>query len=225
MKIIVYRRVSTDEQADSRNGLNAQVDACQRWAIANGATITASFADEGISGAAGIAKRPGLLQAIQSLGKGDVLLVAKRDRLGRDALVLAMIESAVSRVKARIVSVAGEGTDGDDPASILMRRMIDGFAEYERLIIGARTKAALQAKKARGQRVGTVPFGHDLGSDGRTLTPNADEQTALAWMRQLRAQGLSFRNIGAELSGLGIKPKRALKWSAQSIKQILNPHH
>jgi DNA invertase Pin-like site-specific DNA recombinase len=90
------------------------------------------------------------------LKPGDSLLVAKRDRLGRDPIVVAMIESAVVRKGARIVSAAGEGTEGDEPSHVLMRHLIDAFAEYERLIIVARTKAALQAKKARGERVGYI---------------------------------------------------------------------
>ena len=50
------------------------------------------------------------------------------------------------------MSAAGEGTDSADPSALLMRRLIDSFAEYESLIIGARTKAALGAKKVRGER-------------------------------------------------------------------------
>jgi DNA invertase Pin-like site-specific DNA recombinase len=70
-------------------------------------------------------------QKRQKLFQVRVLLVAKRDRIGRlDPLPMAMIESAVRRKRARIVSAAGEGTENDDPSSILMRRMIDAFAEY-----------------------------------------------------------------------------------------------
>ena len=66
---------------------------------------------------------------------------AGSNRTGPDPLSMAMIEAAVKRHGARIVSAAGEGTEDDDPSSILMRRMIDAFAEYEKLIIGARTKS------------------------------------------------------------------------------------
>jgi DNA invertase Pin-like site-specific DNA recombinase len=70
------------------------------------------------------------MAAINELDNGDILLVAKRDRLGRDPLVLAMIESTVARAGAKIVSAAGEGTESDEPSAILMRRMIDAFSEY-----------------------------------------------------------------------------------------------
>ena len=81
-------------------------------------------------------------------------------------MTTAMIEAAVKRAGGRIVSAAGEGTESDDPASILMRRMIDAFAEYERLIIGFRTRSALAAKGARGERKGQVPYGRRLSGKG-----------------------------------------------------------
>ena len=65
-------------------------------------------------------KRPVLLDAIAALGPGDILMVAKRDRLSRgDPFVTAMIEAAVQRAGARILSAAGEGTESDEPSSIL----------------------------------------------------------------------------------------------------------
>ena len=76
-----------------------------------------------------------MLEAVQTISEGDVLLVSKRDRIGRlDPLDMAMIEAAVRQRGARIVSAAGEGTEDDGPSSILMRRMVDAFSEYERLI-------------------------------------------------------------------------------------------
>ncbi len=97
MQAIVYIRVSTEEQGQSGAGLAAQHDSCQRWADKAGATFVGPYSDEGVSGAAGLDKRPQLLLAIAMLAKGDVLLVAKRDRIARDPIVAAMIEAAVSR--------------------------------------------------------------------------------------------------------------------------------
>src|ERR1017187_7677382 len=129
----IYTRVSTEEEAESKNGLNAQEDATRAHAARQGWDVIDVFTDAGVSGGVGLEGRPGLLDAIATLDRGDVLLVAKRDRVGRlEPLARAMIEAAVKRQGARIISVAGEGTEGDDPASILMRRMIDAFGEYEK---------------------------------------------------------------------------------------------
>ena len=216
MATYAYLRVSTTSQAESGAGLDAQHDACQRAA----GTLAGVYRDEGVSGSTGLDQRPALLELIAALDKGDILIVAKRDRLGRDPLVVAMIESAVKRKGARIVSAAGEGTDSDSPTDILMRRMVDAFAEYERLIIGARTKAALQAKKARGERTGSIPYGYRC-DDGVTLIPDADEQDIVRQVLHLQAEGLSLRAIAARLTALG-KTSRGTAWHPQTIKNILS---
>jgi DNA invertase Pin-like site-specific DNA recombinase len=110
-----------------------------------------------------------------------------------------MIEAAVARRKARIVSAAGEGTEGDGPSDVLMRRIVDAFAEYERLVIRARTKAALGAKKARRERTGSIPYGVQLAEDGVHLLPLPNEQQAIQLARQLHAQERSLRWISQAL--------------------------
>src|SRR4030095_11772575 len=109
---------------------------------------------------------------------------------------VAMIERLVAKRGGRVISAAGEGTESDDPAGVLMRRLIDSFAEYERLIISARTRAALAAKRSRRERVsGIVPFGYSLAADGRTLEVNTQEAATVEVIRQLRAEGRSLRAV------------------------------
>ena len=215
MATIAYLRVSTASQAESGAGLDAQHDSCLRVA----GSLAGIYRDEGVSGKTGLDKRPALLDAIAELGKGDILIVAKRDRLGRDPLVVAMIEAAIARKGARIVSAAGEGTDSDSPTDILMRRMVDAFAEYERLIIGARTKAALQAKKARGERTGSIPYGFRC-DDGVCLVKDELEQAAIVVIKEMNDKGLSLRNIAMRLEKLDYLP-RGKAWHPQSISNIL----
>ena len=216
MATFAYLRVSTAGQAESGAGLAAQEDACRRLA----GTLDGVYQDAGVSGSIGLERRPGLLAAITHLGKGDVLLVAKRDRLGRDPLVLAMIEAACTRKGARIISVAGEGTDSDAPSAILMRRLIDAFSEYERLIIGARTKAALGAKRARGERTGGIPYGFRLAPEGKRLETDEREQDTLALVQELRAGGASLRAIGRELTARGLRPRGGSGWHPQTVNNL-----
>jgi DNA invertase Pin-like site-specific DNA recombinase len=222
MDAVIYLRVSTQEQGESGNGLRAQEDAARAFAQAQGMTISGVYSDAGVSGAAGLDKRPGLLEAVATLGRGGVLIVAKRDRLGRDPIVCAMVEAAVARKGARIVSAAGEGTDSDEPTAVLMRRIVDAFGEYERLVIKARTKAALQAKRRRGERVGQVPYGFILEADGRTLTPIPAEQAVVAKIHDLRGEGHTLRAIAAELTRQNIITREGNpRWTHQSVASIL----
>ena len=219
---VIYRRVSTDEQGVSGLGLDAQRAACLQFCSNNGFTVAGECADEGISGAKSLDKRPGLIEAIKLLEAGDILLIAKRDRLARDPIISAMIEASAERKGARIVSVAGEGTEGDDPSNILMRRMVDAFAEYERLLIGARTAAALKAKRARNEKTGgDVPFGFNLAADGVHLEDNELEQAIVSRIRELKDGGYSLRKIAKALNEDGITTKRGKEWTPVQVSRIL----
>lgn len=205
--------------------------ACREWAGRTGRDILGPFVDDGVGGAEPLDRRPALLDAVARLGPGDVLLVAKRDRLGRDPIAVAMIEAAVIRKKARIVSAAGEGTESDDPSAILMRRMVDAFAEYERLIIKARTRAALSAKQRRGERTGGVPYGLRLDPLGRRndkgrlveLVKDPAEFRALARIEAWDRDGWSLRRIAAELDRSGIPTKNGKgPWRHTAVAAILS---
>lgn len=217
--VVGYVRVSTDEQ---HLGPMAQEEALHRWCKANGCELVAVHSDLGVSGAAGLDKRPGLMAALDALdahGAGR-LLVAKRDRLARDVVIAAMVERLVARVGAEVVAADGTG-NGDGPEALLMRRIVDAFAEYERALIRARTRAALAAKKARGERVGSVPYGYRLAADGVHLEPEPAEQEALALIRRYRELGLSLREIGERLEARGILPRSGKRWHPQTIKRAI----
>lgn len=187
VRAIAYLRVSTDRQTESGLGLEAQQAAITAAAARLGTAIAQSFTDAGVSGGAALDDRPGLMAAVQALRRGDVLVCAKRDRLGRDVLNVAMLERLVQRKGARIVSAAGEGTDGTAPADVLMRQMLDAFAQFERALIATRTKAALAAKRRRGERVSRIiPVrvpprqgrAHAGGRRGRTAHAHHDPRAA-----------------------------------------------
>jgi site-specific DNA recombinase len=220
VRAIGYRRVSTSEQAGSGLGLDAQQESIDQATDRLGLQLAETFTDAGISGGLPLEQRPGLLAALDALCRGDVLIVAKRDRLGRDVLNVAMLERLTERKGARIVSAAGEGTDTNDPTSRLMRQVVDCFAEYERAIIRARTRAALAVKKARGERVGGIPFGYQLAGEGHALEPHPEEQRAFALLRELRAAGYTYRAIAEELNRQGFRSRTGGLWVRQSVHQL-----
>jgi DNA invertase Pin-like site-specific DNA recombinase len=216
-KAVAYIRVSTDDQA---LGPEAQRAALAAWADRAGVVIVATFEDRGVSGGAAIDRRPGLLAALDALAEhgAGVLAVAKRDRLARDTMIAAMAERLAERAGARIVSAAGEG-EGDDPASKLMRTMIDAFAEYERALIKARTRAALAVKAARGEKVGGVQtYGAAEGIDAE----RADcEREILAIVAELRAAGMPIRAIAAELAARGFRTRKGGAIQSTQVARII----
>lgn len=217
-RVVGYVRVSTEEQ---RNGPEAQREALAAWCARNGAELVAVLEDRGVSGGAALDRRPGLLAAVDALeehGAGR-LLVAKRDRLARDVMVAAMVERMAARVGAVVVAADGAG-EGEGPEAMLMRRMVDAFAEYERALIRARTRAALASKQGRGERTGSVPLGSRVAADGVHLEADPAEAEAVVMIRELRAEGLTLRAIGAALEARGV-PARGKRWHPESVASVL----
>jgi DNA invertase Pin-like site-specific DNA recombinase len=85
-----------------------------------------------------------------------ILLIATRDRLARDTFIAALVEQRVQKLGASIRAVDGSGNT-DTPEGLLVRRIVDAFAEYERLTIQARTKAALAVKRLHRERISRQP--------------------------------------------------------------------
>ena len=219
VRVVGYVRVSTDEQAI---GPVAQRASLEAWCTAQGAELVAVAEDIGISGGAPLDKRPGLLAAVAALSEhgAAVLLVAKRDRLARDTLAAAMAERLDERAGARILTADGS-CNADGPEGLLLRRMVDAFAEYERALIRARTRAALAVKRGRGEKTGgAVPYGYQLDADGVHLVADDAEQRVVALVRELRAEGLSLRAIGARLTARGMVPRSGGSWQAQTVARI-----
>jgi DNA invertase Pin-like site-specific DNA recombinase len=213
---VAYLRVSTDDQT---LGPEAQRSAIEAWAAREGVQVAAWHVDAGVSGAAPIDRRPALLAALDDLGSGSMLVVAKRDRLARDVVIAATIERAAERVGATVVSADGVGV-GDGPEAELLRRIVDAVAAYERGLIRGRTKAALAAKRAKGERTGSVPYGKQLSGDGIRLVDSLDEQAVIHRIDNLAARGMSHRAIAKRLNTDGV-PARGSRWHATTVGRLL----
>ncbi len=87
VRAVAYYRVSSQEQADSGLGLDAQAARVAGMAQAKGWTLTDTYSDEGLSGGKPPSKRPGLARLVADIreGKVDAVIVMKLDRLARDA--------------------------------------------------------------------------------------------------------------------------------------------
>jgi DNA invertase Pin-like site-specific DNA recombinase len=197
-----YRRCSTGQQAESGLGLEAQTAAIEEAAKRLSLDLAGIFTDAGLSGGLPLAERPALLDVVNLLEPGDTLLVARRDRLGRDVVNVALVEREVSKRGAKIMSAAGEGSELEGPTGALVRTILDAVSQHEKSTIALRTRLALRAKLARGERLGNAPFGFRPGAGGQ-LEPEPREAEIVALIRELREQGLTERGIAAELRERG----------------------
>jgi DNA invertase Pin-like site-specific DNA recombinase len=216
---VAYLRASKDEQKLSPEAQRASIEA---WAAREGVQVAAWFTDQGVCSVTPVEGRPALLAALAALREhgAGVLVVAKRDRVARDVVIGATIGRAVQAAGAALVSAMGEG-NGDSPSDAMMRGVVDVFAQYERDMIRARTKAALAAKSAKGERAGSITFGFRLATDGIHVERDEAEQGVLAVVRELRAAGLSQRSIAAELAARGLLSRSGQAFGQTQIARML----
>lgn len=215
---IGYLRASTSDQ---RLSPEAQRHALEAWAKQHGVRIVSWHVDAGVSGSAPLETRQALLDALGAVREhgAGVLLVLRRDRLARDTLVAATIDREAARAGAEVVCTDGGG-NGSGPSEKFARTVLDAAAELQRAVTAANTKAALRAKRTRGERAGEVPFGFQADTAGK-LSPNPDEQTIIATARTLRTEGRTIRAIAAELAGYGFTGRTGKPLSHTQVHRLL----
>jgi DNA invertase Pin-like site-specific DNA recombinase len=157
------------------------------------------------------------LTAIRKHGAG-LLVAAKRDRIARDVVIAATVEQLARDSGARLVTADGV-TAEDTTEGQLMRTLMDAFAQYEKQLIRARTRAALAVKKARGERVSRrAPLGFRF--EGGRLVQASEESAILARVREMRVRGLSLARVAAILNAEGLLC-RGGRWYVTALARAL----
>lgn len=198
MSARVYLRVSTEDQ---NLGIDAQRQAIQAYCNQRGLVILDTYIDHGISGATLPLERPGLSRLLGDLRPGETLLAAKRDRLARDDLAIALLGRAVAKARATLATADGSSDNA------LLAGILDVFAKHERQVISQRTKAALAAKRSRGEVTGTRPFG-----------TTDEERAMLDAATRLRGTGASWRGIASELTRLGFRTRSGRRFGHSHVR-------
>jgi len=216
-----YIRVSSEEQADSGLGLEAQRQRIASYCAMKELRLAEVFADLGISGGKPLACRPAGSKLLAAANKSKAfVIVAKLDRLFRSVADAANVIAVFDKKGIQLVAIA-EAFDVSSPCGRAMAQMASVFAELERAMIRERTRSAMSVKRSRGERIsGHAPFGWDFGRGGRRVR-NAREQKIIVRVRRLRAEGLSFRGIATRLDAEGVRPKRGQRWVHTTVKSIL----
>lgn len=200
-----YVRVSTDEQADSGAGLSAQRRALRAEAKRRGWHLEL-VEDAGYSGKD--LNRPGLAAALARLDQGDahVLVVSKLDRLSRS---VSDFGGLLDRAKRRSWSVVclDLGVDTTTPVGEFTANVVASASQYERKLIGQRTRDALAERKAAGVRLGR---------------PSVLPAAVVRRIVRERARGLSLPAIAAGLEADGVPTARGGgRWYPSSVRAVL----
>ena len=142
------------------------------------------------------------------------------DRLTRSVADLAELLKRFERRGVSLVSVA-DSLDTRSAAGRLVLNIMVSVSQWEREAIGERTRDAMSHKRAKGERVGTVPFGYRAAEEGSLLVEDPAEQDILSRILQLKAAGHTTRQIADELNRQGFTTRRGTAWRFQYVAAAL----
>jgi DNA invertase Pin-like site-specific DNA recombinase len=204
-KVVGYVRVSTDEQADSGAGLEAQRQAIRTECERRGWELV-GIEEDAASGKS-INGRRGLRAAIVMLERkeADALLVAKLDRLSRSLMDFAGLMERAHRKGWALVAL-DLGVDTTTPQGEMMANVMATFAQFERRLIGQRTREALAIKKAQGVKLGR---------------PTRVPLEVARRIQKERRRGRTLQQIADRLNSEGVGTTAGKMWQPTTVRRQL----
>jgi DNA invertase Pin-like site-specific DNA recombinase len=153
-------------------------------------------------------KRPGIQAALETLQRGDAdaMVVAKLDRLSRSMLDFAAVMAAAQKQDWALVAL-DVNVDTTTPAGEAMAHVMATFAQFERRLIGQRTREALAVKRSEGVRLGRPP----------EITADVAER-----IRAERDSGATMREIAERLNDERVLTARGGRWQPSTIARVLS---
>jgi len=222
MQVVGYTRCSTEGQADSGLGLDAQRSKVEGMVSLHDWTLTELVTDAGASGKT--LDRDGMARVLELVKARavDAVVVAKLDRLTRSVRDLADLVETFRRHGVALVSVS-ESINTSTAAGRMVLNMLGTVAEWERDTLSERTRDALAAKAAKGERVsGRLPYGFRLAADGVHLEADPQERATLAAARRFRADGLSYRKVVTALTNAGHVSRTGRPFGVRQVWNMVN---
>jgi DNA invertase Pin-like site-specific DNA recombinase len=206
VRVVGYMRCSTGEQADSGLGMEAQRKAIQDACTARGWSMSELCEDAAASGKN--LRRAGMEKALAILdgGGADALVVSKLDRLSRSLLdFTALMER--SRKNGWALVALDLGVDTTTPAGEMIANSVANFSQFERRLIGQRTREALAVRKAQGARLGRP----------RTLPDDVVRR-----IKSMRKGGETLNAIAESLNVDGVATAQGgRRWYPATVRKVL----
>lgn len=211
--VVVYCRVSTDEQYKSHLGLDAQLEICVNLANIQQLNIIGSF-EENIGGKIDPLMRPVFSSAIHlAIEHKAKFMIAKLDRLSRDVYhISGFLNGHMIRGCPKLIVAEAPN------ASEFELNLRAALAQEERRLISERTKDALAILRSQGVELGKV--GREIAlQKKREKTKEAFEK-----MLELRSQGCGYKKIADKLNELGFRSSSGGMWYPEMIRQRMKTH-
>jgi len=148
-RVFAYCRVSTTDQTTQNQSIEIKA--------AGFAIEVQRLIEESISGSVAAKERPGFTKLIDRMESGDILVVTKLDRLGRNAMDVRATVEQLASLGVRVHCLALGGVDLTSPAGKMTMQVIAAVAEFERDLLIERTQSGINRAKAAGKKFGRPP--------------------------------------------------------------------
>ncbi len=176
-RVFAYCRVSTADQSPKNQALEIKA--------AGFKVESRRLIEENISGSVAAAERPGFMKLVDRMEKGDVLVVTKLDRLGRNAMDVRSTVELLSGHGVRVHCLALGGVDLTSAAGKMTMQVIAAVAEFEKDLLVERTKSGIARARSAGKQFGRPP--------------SLDEKERKAVLKRLRA-GVAVAEVAREFN-------------------------
>ena len=221
VRVAIYTRVSTEDQAKEGFSLDAQLDKLRSYCKARDWVIGGEYIDDGYSGRN--VKRPAYSRMMEEMDKWDALLVIKMDRIHRNSKNFMLMMEHLKKEEKEFVSMS-ESLDTSTAMGRFVMDIIQRIAQLESEQIGERVYVGMEQKaRTNGGVLGfNIPYGYDY-VDGKLLV-NEDEAKQVKNIFQMYLNGLSMKKIADILNSKSIPTKQNKIWGSQTVSMILkNP--
>ena len=148
-RVFAYCRVSTTDQTTQNQIIEIKA--------AGFAIEVQRLIEESVSGSVAAKERPGFTKLIDRMESGDILVVTKLDRLGRNAMDVRATVEQLASLGVRVHCLALGGVDLTSPAGKMTMQVIAAVAEFERDLLIERTQSGINRAKAAGKQLGRPP--------------------------------------------------------------------
>jgi putative DNA-invertase from lambdoid prophage Rac len=192
-RTFAYVRVSTAGQTTENQ--------IQEIEAAGFAVTPRRVISETVSGSSAIEQRPGFLRLLDRLERDDVLIVTKLDRLGRNAIDVAITVAKLADIGVRVHCLALGGVDLTSPAGRMTMGVINAVAQFERDLLIERTQSGLKRAKAGGAVLGR-PATLDDGQREVVRSELAAGATVSALAKQLGTSRQTIMRVRDAMAGL-----------------------
>lgn len=224
IKVVVYGRVSTPEQAVKGYSVEAQIEKAKEYCKDNNKEFIRSYTDRGISGKS-TKDRVGLAELLEDCKKGlfDEVIVWKTSRLARNVADLGQIINILEKNNIVFRSLS-EPYDTSTSQGRLMLNLFGSFAEFERTTIIENLKMGMNARARLGYKNGGKLLGYrseGSGKDSRLVVVEK-EADLIRMIFKMYSEGKGYKAITNRINKLGYKTIRGNYFNINGVKEILN---